>query len=231
MVAAVALAGSTLLAAHDYVGFVDPLIGTTGEGNTIPGSSYPFGMVQPGPDSGAKTHCGGYKHEDKTLRGISQTHLNGTGCAAMGDILLMPFTGETDGVDYSSPFSAQVCSPDRYAVTLDRYGIRAEATCSEHVSFLRFVYAPATEQKVFLDCASTLRMPWRAKLGPQVPESSYALSDDGTEVSGSRTILGWTTYTLYYVVKFDRPWKSAVRQPANNTMKPYPIFHCSSNFL
>lgn len=46
-------------------------------------------------------------------------------------------------------------------------------------------------------------------------DRSKALSDDGTEVSGSRTILGWTTYTLYYVVKFDRPWKSAVRQPAN----------------
>lgn len=111
---AVLLAVSVSVArAEDLVRWVDPLIGTTGEGNTIPGSSYPFGMVQPGPDSGAKTHCGGYKHEDTTLRGISQTHLNGTGCAAMGDILLMPFTGETDGVDYSSPFSAQVCSPDR----------------------------------------------------------------------------------------------------------------------
>ena len=202
-------------AEDDLVKWVDPLIGTAGEGNTIPGSAYPFGMVQPGPDSGTGTNCGGYKHGDGTIRGISQTHLNGTGCAGMGDILLMPYTGETDGVDFSSPFSGQTCSPDRYSVSFDRFGTRAESTCSEHVSWLRFSYPEGASRKVFLDCASTLRMPWRAKNGPAVPESSFALSDDRMEVSGSRTVVGWTTYTLHYVVRFDSPWTEARRQPSN----------------
>ena len=202
-------------AEDDLVKWVDPLIGTAGEGNTIPGSAYPFGMVQPGPDSGTGTNCSGYKHGDGTIRGISQTHLNGTGCAGMGDILLMPYTGETDGIDFSSPFSGQTCSPDRYSVSFDRFGTRAESTCSEHVSWLRFSYPDGASRKVFLDCASTLRMPWRAKNGPAVPESSFVLSDDRMEVYGSRTVVGWTTYTLHYVVRFDSPWTEARRQPSN----------------
>src|SRR2546429_6758565 len=31
---------------------VDPLIGTTGDGNTFPGASLPFGMIQWSPDTG-----------------------------------------------------------------------------------------------------------------------------------------------------------------------------------
>ena len=201
--------------AEDYVHFVNPLIGTVGEGNTIPGAAYPFGMVQPGPDSGNRVWCSGYKRTDKTIRGISQTHLNGTGCPAMGDILLMPYTGETDGIDYTSPYSDQRCAPDRYAVKFDRFGVRAEATCSEHVSWLKFDYEAAADRKVFVDCASTLIQGWRAKGGPVIPASEYALSDDRTEISGSRTVRGWTTYTLYYVVRFNRPWTEIKRQPSN----------------
>ena len=32
---------------------VDPFIGTTGDGNTFPGASLPFGMIQWSPDSGS----------------------------------------------------------------------------------------------------------------------------------------------------------------------------------
>lgn len=202
-------------AAEDYVRWVDPLIGTVGEGNTIPGAAYPFGMVQPGPDSGTRVWCSGYKHTDKTIRGISQTHLNGTGCPAMGDILLMPYAGETDGIDYGSAYSDQRCSPDRYAVRFDRFATHAEATCSERVSYLNFTYENAGARKVFVDCASTLLQGWRAKHGPTVPQAEFVLSDDRTEISGSRTVTGWTTYRLYYVVKFDRPWTACVRQPSN----------------
>ena len=216
MCACVALFATGGFCAEDYVKWVDPLIGTVGEGNTIPGAAYPFGMVQPGPDSGTRVWCPGYKNDDKVIRGISQTHLNGTGCPAMGDILLMPYTGETDGIDYTSPYSDQRCAPDRYAVKFDRFGVRAEATCSEHVSWLRFDYGAAADRKVFVDCASTLIQGWRAKGGPVIPASEYALSDDRTEISGSRTVRGWTTYTLYYVVKFDRPWTEIKRQPSNS---------------
>ena len=32
--------------AEDFVRYVDPLVGTVGEGNTFPGSCSPFGLVQ-----------------------------------------------------------------------------------------------------------------------------------------------------------------------------------------
>ena len=181
--AAAALCG---FADEDYVRHVVTLTGSVGEGHTFPGASYPFGMIQPGPDSGTAIWCSGYQNTDKTIRGISQTHLNGTGCPSMGDILLMPYTGVTDGVDYSSPYSGQQCAPDRYAVTFDRFGVKAAATCSEHVSWLTFDYGKTATKKMFVDCASTLLQTWRAKFGQVIPESDYALSEDRTEISGTR---------------------------------------------
>ena len=75
---------------EDFAGWVDPLIGTAGDGNCFPGPCRPFGMVQPSPDTGARTWCGGYKFTDAAIRCFSQTHLNGTGRPAMGDISILP---------------------------------------------------------------------------------------------------------------------------------------------
>ena len=38
--------------------------------------------------------CGGYYYTDNTIAGFSHTHLSGTGCADMGDVLVLPMTGE-----------------------------------------------------------------------------------------------------------------------------------------
>ena len=96
----------TMETAEDLVRWIDPLIGSVGEDNTFPGSCYPFGLVQASPDTGECVTCSGYKHTDTTIRGFSQTHLNGTGCPAMGDILLMPFTGAFDEAALASPQAA-----------------------------------------------------------------------------------------------------------------------------
>ena len=76
---------------EDFARWVDPFVGTVGNGNCFPGPCRPFGMVQPSPDTGTKVTCGGYKFTDATIRGFSQTHLNGTGRPAMGDISILPF--------------------------------------------------------------------------------------------------------------------------------------------
>lgn len=76
---------------------VDPMIGTVGTGHAFPGPCRPFGMVQPSPDTGNGSwkYCSGYSGEDLVIRRFSQTHLNGTGQAGLGDIGLLPFVGET----------------------------------------------------------------------------------------------------------------------------------------
>ena len=78
-----------------YVSFVRPMVGTQGEGNTYPGASAPFGMVQFSPDTEKELWetASGYEYSDSTIMGFSLTHLNGTGIPDLGDFLFMPQVG------------------------------------------------------------------------------------------------------------------------------------------
>src|ERR1700679_986832 len=77
---------------------VNPLIGSSNGGNTFPGATLPFGMLQWSPENTRGKHNrtaapGGYLYSAARIRGFSLTHLSGTGCAgASGDIPFMPVT-------------------------------------------------------------------------------------------------------------------------------------------
>ena len=53
--------------------WVRPEIGTGGDGHTFPGATYPFGLVQPSPDTGRTgyRYCAGYRWEDDRIFGAS----------------------------------------------------------------------------------------------------------------------------------------------------------------
>ena len=76
----------------DYTAFVDPYIGSGGHGHVFLGASTPFGMVQLGPHQ-IKTDdwdwCSGYHYSDTLVIGFSHTHLTGTGCGDLGDVLFI----------------------------------------------------------------------------------------------------------------------------------------------
>src|SRR3954471_21848653 len=113
---------TTMSAAADLspADFVDPLIGSAGDGNTYPGATAPFGMLSWSPTStrGDQTSTGaanGYQYDTTRLRGFALTHVNGAGCqpGAAGDVPILPFAGDvtssptadtTDAV-YASNFS------------------------------------------------------------------------------------------------------------------------------
>lgn len=80
------------------VDYVDPFIGTGFHGHTYPGATVPFGAVQLSPDTRAGNWdaCSGYHYDDTTLKGFSHTHLSGTGCIDLGDILFRPTTLKPD---------------------------------------------------------------------------------------------------------------------------------------
>ena len=86
---------------------VDPFIGTTGDGNTFPGASLPFGMIQWSPESGSD---GWYFYDKASIRGFSLTHLSGAGCPLYGDFPILPWTGELT----TSP----AATPDAYTVAV-----------------------------------------------------------------------------------------------------------------
>ena len=113
----------------DYASYVNPFIGTGGHGHTFPGAVVPNGMIQPSPDTRIYQWdaCSGYHYTDSTLNGFCHTRLSGTGCADLGDVLLMPTVGKQEiypvyeksqQMPYASPFSQQreVATPGSYAV-------------------------------------------------------------------------------------------------------------------
>ena len=71
---------------------VDVFVGTAGSGHTTPAACRPFALVQAGPDTGVLDwkYCSGYQFADTSLFGFSSSHISGSGCADLGDVLLLP---------------------------------------------------------------------------------------------------------------------------------------------
>ena len=148
------IAISFAASAGGHIAYVNPIIGTNGMGHTFPGACAPFGAVQLSPDTeniphningryqpGTYAYCAGYQHSDSTIVGFSHTHLSGTGHSDLGDVLIMPTTGELHLTPstadkhlegYRSAFShdSEVTRPGYYADHLDDYGIDAEFTAT-----------------------------------------------------------------------------------------------------
>ena len=76
---------------------VNTFIGTQDEGNTFPGASAPFGMIQVSPITG---HYAGYRYDDGKIRGFGHSFVSGAGCWEQGGQVaanirrLPPFMGE-----------------------------------------------------------------------------------------------------------------------------------------
>ena len=94
----------------DLTKYVNPFVGTggsklDGHGNTYPGATYPFGMVQLSPDNGKSgaLYCSGYSYNDNVIAGFSHTHLSGTGAGDLADISFMPTTKEIKEEYFTQP--------------------------------------------------------------------------------------------------------------------------------
>jgi len=198
--------------------FVDPFIGTGGDGHCYPGAVVPFGMVQLSPDTAIPPYpdsypwCAGYRWEDPTILGFSHTHFSGTGHSDLGDILLMPTTGELrlgSGTEadpdsgYRSRFShdAEEAEPGYYSVLLKDYDIRAELTATRRVGVHRYTFLRGGESHVLLDLLHTI-YPYEGKV-----IWSWLRVDGDRRISGFRQTRGWArTRTLYFAIEFSRPF-------------------------
>lgn len=196
------------------LGFVNPFIGSQVEGHTFPGACAPFGMVQPGPDTGTNNlhTCSGYIWDDEVIHGFSQTHLNGTGCPCLGDVRLFPFTGEALRTNYWSRYAktSQVAQPGYYAVTLEESGVRAEMTCTKRVAFHRYTYACEGPARLLVDLHYGLHVLWQVKRDRLVSFCEERLEDAQT-LTGHLSKHGWFNREVFFVVKFDRPIKAQQR--------------------
>ena len=243
-----ALAGisSGVFAQHAH--YVDPLIGTAGMGHTFPGACVPFGGVQLSPDTDMIPHnidgkyqprtyeyCAGYQYGDSTIVGFSHTHFSGTGHSDLGDILLMPGTGEIQFVPgtaedpdsgYRQRFShdTESAGAGHYEVTLADSGIQVELTATQRVGVHRYTYPKGEEGHLILDLDHGIYNYDGKTLWAEVRVVSPTL------VTGYRITNGWarTNYT-YFAMEFSRPvleygWKDKAPVAYNGGYGKFPQF-------
>lgn len=202
----------------DTTRFVNVFIGTGGHGHTFPGATLPNGMVQLSPDTRISgwDACGGFYDADATIIGFTHTHLSGTGCGDLGDLLLMPTTRDKplrpgDEKDtrtgYRSTFkkSSQIAEPGYYAVTLEDYAVRAELTATPRTGLHRYTFPKGVAPTMALDLVYSLQNQKNTRLSLRV------LSD--TELEGTKITQGWSPHhEVHFYARFSRPFTCRIEK-------------------
>lgn len=196
---------STNKTALDYV---NPFVGTGFHGHTYPGATLPFGAVQLSPDTrrGNWDACSGYHYSDSTILGFSHTHLSGTGCIDLGDVLLRPTSmpvqlgGKSDYIFQPARFSHknEVATPGYYSVYLDDEGIKAELSATTRAGIHRYTFSDGKEAAVVLDLAHLL--------DNEFIYEAEIKQTGANELSGMRRTRGWVdNQYVFFTVQFSQP--------------------------
>jgi predicted alpha-1,2-mannosidase len=167
-------------AAYDAV---NPIIGTAGGGNTFPGATLPFGMIQWSPDTNKDAW---YRYDEEQVNvdarstiatatsmpgglrilGFSLTHISGAGCSLYGDLAVLPTAaaltsspGASSGAEISSyaasfDHATEEAHPGYYAVTLAS-GIRVEITVAERAGIARLTFPRGVPARLLINAGSS----------------------------------------------------------------------------
>ena len=215
------------VAEADNTKFVKIAIGTGGHGHTYPGATMPFGGVQLSPDTGIKDwdHCSGYHYSDSSILGFSHTHLSGTGCIDLLDVLLMPATDDfkfdpnakpDSPTSYRSRFSHddEEAVPGYYRVYLQDSKVKVELTATERVGIHRYTFPQSDNARFLLDLAhagdagADAANP-DASPTPSIRWSSLKVIGNDTIVGGRCTDIWAKGRQIYFSMKFSKPFESA----------------------
>ncbi len=215
----IAARGQNALSPYDTV---NPFIGTAGGGNTFPGATLPFGMVQWSPDTNGDAW---YRYHEQSIRGFSLTHISGAGCPQYGDFAVLPTTAEliaSPGADFA-PYAvafdhgSEVAHPGYYAVTLAN-GVRVEITVAERAGIARFIFPAGTPARILVNAGSSANEIIDSSHGKR-PSSGY----ENQIAIGPQTFSGAahaghfcssnSHYTIYVAGRFNHAFtKTAVWQ-------------------
>ena len=200
IITAFTMAASTFAAVKSATDYVDPFIGTGGHGHTYPGATMPHGAVQLSPDTrtGNWDACSGYHYSDNTIQGFSHTHLSGTGCADLADVLFHPTTsvGKTGNLYQPTPFSHsnEYATPGYYSVTLAD-GIKAELSATTYCGIHRYTYPSKGKAQLVVD------MTW--VVGEEKFYEAQIKKTARNEIVGMRNSSGWVdNQHIYFVAQF-----------------------------
>ncbi|MFD7436108.1 GH92 family glycosyl hydrolase [Streptomyces sp. NPDC059861] len=238
---------------------VDPFIGTrldasqnkgnSAYGNTWPGATVPFGMVQSSPvtyRTSDRDQKGGYEYTADKLRGFGMTRLSGTGCEGRFsgfDFPLLPYTGALpDGALPTSPASditdyylgfdhaREEAEPGYYSVTTDN-DVTTELTASTRTAVSTFDFPEADSSTLILDVAG----------------SNNRVFGSEVTVKNGNTVEGWVEaasicdeggrYRAYFSATFDKPirsygtWEGGDVTPGSATARAAEAKHGAGAYL
>jgi predicted alpha-1,2-mannosidase len=198
---------------------VNTFIGTQDDGNTFPGASAPFGMMQVSPIG---EHYSGWRYTDPKIRGFGHFFLSGAGCWEQGGQLsVLPVTGSIqaggdfdtskassfDHKKYAANYTheGEVGDAGYFKIKLTSYGgITAEATALTRAAAERYTFSPTTTLGHILVNVG------QANERHNVAGSSLQVIDDHT-IEGKIVTLsfcGGTKYITWFRMEFDRPFKT-----------------------
>ena len=235
--AAVALTAALALlpgarAGADPVALVNPFLGTRsggpdygtggGAGNTYPGATLPFGLVQFSPDTfpDHDTLGAGYAYRDHVIRGFSLDHVSGAGCAAEQDFPLTAVTGAVTSSPavagsarlrsrFESPFdhAHEHASPGSYSVTL-RPGtadaVQVALTATTRTADARLSFPRRRAGTVLINAGGST-------MGDT--DAAVALDPSRREITGSARS-GWFCYQpghyrVFFAARFSRSFSTS----------------------
>ena len=212
LLAALATSVASPCGAEDFTRHVDPFIGSGGHGHVFVGASVPFGAVQVGP---ANFHqgwdwCSGYHYSDDVLAGFTHLHLGGTGISDLGDILVMPYTGELatspgsrkdPDAGYASRYAhdQEQARPGFYSVVMLDHDVHVALTATERVGLHRYRYLADKQAHLAIDLQFE-------NGGGRVVESRLRRIDEETVV-GYRRSAGWAKdQRVFFALKSSKPF-------------------------
>ena len=189
-----------------------------GGGNTFPGATLPFGMLQfsPGTAPSTDNFSGGYTYSDSVIDGFSLTHISGAGCAIYQDIPIMPtaldviqsparLLSASSNPRYHAAFdhAREHAEPGYYQVLLNPDSatpIDVELTATRRSGMARFGFADVDVGRILLN-------PGGSEMANGL--ASISIDPQANEVSGAsssgRFCYQDNEYTVYFVARFDAP--------------------------
>ena len=201
--------------------YVNPMVGTDFTGHTFPGAAWPFGMVQLSPDtrprSGDWDGCSGYHYADSLIYGFSHTHLSGTGCDDLCDVLVMPvknYTAATlDRNAYASPFSheRETARAGYYEVYLERPEVTARLSVGRRSGYHEYVFGKGVKPQIIIDLTHRdylldSDISFYDELGQRCSESVMLPGKGRKAICGRRQSSSWSqNQDLYFYMEFSAP--------------------------
>ncbi|WP_010518667.1 GH92 family glycosyl hydrolase [Croceivirga radicis] len=190
----------------ELLAYVNPLMGTDSDfslsnGNTYPAIATPWGMNFWTPMTNKMGDGWTYGYDDKTIRGIKQTHQPSPWINDYAAFSFMPVVGdlkykEDERASYFS-HKAETVRPDYYSVYLADYDVTAEVTPTSRAAQFRFTFPETDSAYILLDAF------FKGSMVKIIPEEQKIVGYCRNNSGGVPE-----NFHNYFVAQFDKPFET-----------------------